>query len=326
MANNQLNVVAESSPSSQARPIPSRLTRRRELQAKFERLWLLDPDQFNPLRNCMQKERLTRTYQLLSKHMELNAKKVVDLGCAAGIFSRMMRDAGTSVDAVDIAENALKELKKQNMANIEAKHDAMPDTKLIDHDYDVVLCMEIIADLTKDDYRLFFSELARLVKRDGVVICSTPIDFKTDGGVERLFELAQTEFDIIDAKPSYHALFIRLKAFFEAPANFIAGSQDESLRKKETERRHGFKRFWYAINSRAPLIWIWQLLNPLTKPVLNWFKNSSWLLLKLESLCEFFQHDSGISHIIFLAKLRPLMQVDPNEIPTEKRHKKEVWE
>jgi ubiquinone/menaquinone biosynthesis C-methylase UbiE len=230
------------------------------------------------------------------------------------------------VDAVDIAENALKELKKHEMTCIQAIHDAMPDSTLQDHSYDIVLCMEIIAELTKDDYRLFFSELARLVKYDGLVICSTSIDFKTEGGIERLFELAQTEFDILDAKPSYHALSIRIKSFFEAPANFIAGSLDESKRKKEIERRTGFKRYWYSLNSKSPLRWIWQLVNPLTKPFLQWLKNSQWLLLKLESICEFVHHDNGISHIIFIAKLRPLIKIDPNEIPIETRHKKEVWE
>ncbi len=286
MAGNQLKVVAIM-PATPRQPISSRLTRRKELQAHFERLWLLDPEQFNPLRNCMQRERLERTHHLIKNHTTIQGKRAADLGCAAGVFTRRIRDEGAFVDAVDIAENALKELKKNDMANIEAKHDAMPETKLPDHAYDLVLCMEIIAELTKDDYRLFFSELARLVKLDGFVVCSTPIDFKTQDGVERLLELAQTEFDIIDAFPSYHALFIRLKGFFES-----------------------FPKW----------------LSFITKPILNKLKNSKWILLKLEKICECFRHNNGISHVIFIAKLRPLPKINPEEIPVERLHKKQIWE
>jgi hypothetical protein len=71
MANNPLTIISVTPPSPQKMPLPSRLTRRRELQAKFERLWLLEPEQFNPLRNCMQRERLERTYQLIGFGMKV---------------------------------------------------------------------------------------------------------------------------------------------------------------------------------------------------------------------------------------------------------------
>ncbi len=115
-----------------------KLSRKNELEAKFERLWLLDPEQFNPLRNCMQRERLDRTWNLLTQSVQLQDKIIVDLGCGSGVFSRRMRDGGGVIEAVDIAENALKHFANDDRHHIEIKRDAMPETKLPDENYDIV--------------------------------------------------------------------------------------------------------------------------------------------------------------------------------------------
>ncbi len=73
MADSRLNIVQTSpTPSSNSASMggSSRLSRQKESQAKFERLWLVNPEQFNPLRNWMQKERLERTWTLLNTHIE----------------------------------------------------------------------------------------------------------------------------------------------------------------------------------------------------------------------------------------------------------------
>ncbi len=152
------------------------------MQAKFERLWLLDPQSFNPLRNCMERERLERTWLLLNRHVNPSAKETADIGCGAGVFCRRLRDAGARVKAIDIAENALKCFKAEDSHNIELKQDAMPDTSLSDHSYDIIICTELIAQLSRDDYRLFFAELSRLIRPDGYLVCSSPIDIYSEGG------------------------------------------------------------------------------------------------------------------------------------------------
>ncbi|WP_068468017.1 class I SAM-dependent methyltransferase [Candidatus Protochlamydia phocaeensis] len=328
MANNRLNIleVGPGSPQTNGSSIPSRLARKKEMQAKFERLWLLDPEQFNPLRNCMQRERLDRTWALLTQHISLEGKHIADIGCGAGIFSRRMRDGGAHIEAVDIAENALKRLRQEDMRHIEAKQEAMPMTQLPDQGYDIVVCTEIVAELSRDDYRLFFAELARLVKPDGYIVCSTPIDIDSEGGVERLTGLAQTEFDIVDAKPSYHALFIRLKRWLELPINLTKAWQDPRFREEELAKRRGLSRWWFYSQTSFFFIWIWFAFAYLVHPLLSYLRKNRWLLLQIEKICQFIWDESGISHYIFLAKLRPLATVDPKEIPIEKPKRKEIWE
>ena len=227
MTENRLNVIPAGTPQDPSANEQffsgKRKAQSRELQAKFERLWLTDPERFNPLRNCIERERLERTWELLTEYLDLANKQAVDLGCAAGVFSRRLRDHGALVEAVDIAENALKFFEKSGSGGIKLKRDAMPDTSLPDHQYDVIICTELIAELPKEEHRLFFAELSRLIKSDGHLICSSAIDIDSEGGVDKLIELAQTEFDILEERASYHSLYIRLKRFFEAPSQFIEG-------------------------------------------------------------------------------------------------------
>ncbi|MFI5343065.1 MAG: class I SAM-dependent methyltransferase [Chlamydiales bacterium] len=325
MSNNRLNIISVSSERSEMSP--SRLARKKELQARYDRLWLIDPEQFNPLRNCMQKERLDRTWTLIEQYVDLNGKHVVDLGSGAGTFSRRMRDAGAMVEAVDIAHNALKHLLEFDSHHIHTRQDAMPETGLPDENYELVAAMELIAELPPDDYRLFFAELARIIKPDGYLVCSSPIDIYTEGGVEKLLNLAQTEFEIGAIKKSYHALHIRLKNFFEAPSKYVEAWKNPQTRRNELEKRVGFDRYWFFLNSTILFMWIWVALAPLMKPILTLLKDSRSLLLRLESICEFISDDAGVSHLIFIAKRRPMhMEIEPENLPLERPKKREVWE
>lgn len=325
MSNSRLNIVNVSSERSTA---PSmRLSQKKELEAKFERLWLIDPNQFNPLRNCMQKERLDRTWDLLVKNTDLTDKNIVDLGCGAGVFSRRMRDGGGIILAVDIAYNALKHFSAFDKHHIETKQEAMPNTTLPDNHYDVVVAMELIAELPPEDYRLFFAELARLIKPDGTLVCSSPIDIDTEGGVERLINYAQTEFDIMETQKSYDALHIRLKRLCEMPAKFIEAWKNKEVRKEELSGRSGIRKWLFYFNSSIIFMWFWVILEPLMKRLLRKFKDSRKLLVRLEKICQFLSNDEGISHITFIGKRRPLdLKTEPEKVPLERPGKKVVWE
>lgn len=333
MAEKRLTIVSptiDPSTSSHVKPgrnSASRLVRSKEAEARFERLWLVDPNQFDPERNAMQQERLERTWHLLNKFVDLNGKRVVDLGCGSGVFTRRMRDAGARIDAIDIAENALKLFRKQGSDHINLKQEAMPVTSLPDHAYDVVVCLDVLAELPPQDYRLFFSELARLVKQDGYVLASTPIDIFSEGGVERLKDFIATEFTLLCFVPSYHAFYIRLKHVLESPDQFVKGWLDPDVRQKELNLRIGFGRWWYWINTTFIFMWLWLALQLILNPFIGLLRRSHFLLLHLEKACHFLWDDAGISHFIFIAQEKPLqMEEEPHELPIERPKKKEIWE
>lgn len=326
MPENRLNVITVNSDISDSSFQNMRKTRSKELQAKFERLWLIDPERFNPLRNCLERERLDRTWNLLVKHIEIANQKVVDIGCGSGVFSRRMRDAKANVGAIDIAENALKKFKEIDAQDIHIQQDIMPNTHLADHGYQVVVCTELIAEIPKEDYRLFFAELSRIIQPSGLLVCSSPIDIYSEGGMEKLNELAQSEFDIIEEKLSYHALYIRLKHFIKSPLRFIKGWNNKDFRKNEMNALNGFARWSFWLNTTPFMIWFWYLCRPLVSPICKFMNDSTKTLRFLEKICRFLWDKDGVSHYLFIAKRRSLRSFDPDQVPIEKPKRKEVWD
>lgn len=322
MDDNPLKIVSTS--DKKEGWVSSKSNNRTEAIARFDRLWLQNPEQFNPERNCMEQERIERTAALFP---ELNGCVAADLGCGLGTLSRLMRDAGATVTAVDVSANALKALKEWDATRISAEQDYVPRTKLIDDSYDLALGTELVAYLPHQEYRLFMSELARLVKPDGNVICSTPIDINSVDSLERFIELSETEFKPTTWKLSYHKYWIKLHDFIAAPSRYVRAGRDAQYRTEKLEEREGFGKVWFRWNSSKPLVFLWMVIRLVSAPLHSVVKRSRWLLLTLERMCKAISSTAGISHAIWIGKRRPLVEyTPPEEQPEVHLGKKQVWE
>lgn len=326
MNNKRLAIVEVSNQPGTERRLPSRRVKRQEVQAKYERLWLVKPEQFNSTRNCMERERLDRTMELIQEHLCVVGKRIVDLGCGDGTLAKRLRDAGGLVQAVDIASNALKVLQTEDSTDIEITQDALPETSLPDNSYDLVISTDVIAELNVPDYRLFFAELARLVKGTGYVVCSTPLDIHSEDALQRLTELAHTEFNVMRWVYSHHALYQRFINFLSAPGRFVKAFRDTTYRQVELQSRQSLSRLWFKCNSMLIPSLFWIPVAYLTDPITERFRQNRWIMLKLEKVCRFFSDINGISHAIFLGQRRPLEIPDPRLQPVERPKKREVWE
>ncbi len=306
---------------------PHTTSKGQEFQARFDRLWLTDPRQFNPLRNCMEKERLVRTENLIKNHTSLKDKVAVDLGCGEGIFSKIIRDAGAQVESVDISSNALKALQRDGNEGIKVIQDFLPHTSLEDNKYDLVIAMDLIGYIPIIEHRLFMSELSRLVKSEGFVVCSTSLDINTQDAIQSFGSLAETEFTISEWKFNYHALHIRISNFFKAPARFAKAWKDHQHRKQQLSKKSGFDKWWYSMNTSKFLGWFWNGMQYLAYPIVSILENNRMVLLGLEKICRFLWTDSGISHAIFIGQRRPLIPPTKEELlAIEPKHKRQVWE
>lgn len=329
MNNNPLQVTSVSNNATATRHTPSnRNSHRQEIQARMERLWLQDPEQFNPQRNNIGRKRLQLTIELLQKDAPLKGKRVADLGCGSGVLTRMMRDNGAVVHAVDVAGNALSRLKEHDMHDITAIQDCLPTTSLKDDYYDIVVCTEVIGYLNPDQYRLFFAELSRIVKADGHVLCSSDLDLDSEDSLERFGGLAETEFTIEHWEFSYHRLLIKWIRFFEIPEKYISASRHPDEHQKEFSRKSTFLgRWWFRLNTNKIVVPFWMFLNIVAKPIANGLLQNDNIMIFLESICKFLWSESGISQAIFIGKRRPLtFPLPPSEIPIEPKHKRQTWE
>lgn len=301
---------------------------RLEAQAQFERMWLTDPEQFNPLRNCMERERIERTWNLAEKFVQFKDKLIADLACGGGILSKRLKEANAKVHALDIASNALKILR-ENVPHIDQTYQqCLPHTTLEDDAYDVVFADEIIAYLPAQQLRLFMAELCRLVKPNGYVVCSTPLDLDSQDPLRRFASLAETEFKIHQWVCSYHRLYIRLRDFFCAPGRYARASKNTDYRHQQLQKRKGFSQKWFLWNSQGPLSMCWRLIQYVTNPIAHLLKQNRTLMLGLEKICRALWGESGISHAVFIASRRPLQPLDlpKDEIPIERKGKRHIWE
>lgn len=327
---NKLNIVAidnKKETENKNRPF----SRRKEAEARFDRIWLIHPEQFNQNRNVKEKERITYTLDLIKKHLDVAGKRIVDIGCGGGAISHALADLGAYVDAVDVSSIALTHLatlRKENnqWENIQPLQDYAPATKLKDDAYDLVICTDLIAYLAKEEHRMLFSELARLIKPDGFLICSSEMDINSIYPVQQFAELAETEFKIEEWRFSYHLCWIRLKDFFSAPARFARAWKDPEYRQRALIQRTHLSHFWFQLNSRPLPAMIWSVVQIFFTPILKLIKTNRMLLLILERFCRFWWNEAGISHALFVGKRKPLYIPPPETFSSEIKHKKQVWE
>jgi 2-polyprenyl-3-methyl-5-hydroxy-6-metoxy-1,4-benzoquinol methylase len=325
MANDRLNIIAvevttKSSPSK-------KITRREDAIEKIEELWTNDPEQFNSNRNAMERERIERTFQMISNNVTLENKKAADLGCGIGLITQKLSINGANVLALDLAKQALKAVEDLKLNNIKITQDYLPNTMLKDNAYDLVVSTDVIAFLNQDQYRLYFSELCRLINPEGYVVCSSPIDINSEDAIQRFASLAETEFEIKNWILSYHAYHIRLLNLLSAPVKFAKAWKNKDYRQKEIDQRNSLSKKWFRLNSTPILGAFWSIGQYIFKPFVHLFRQNRTILLGMESLCRFLCTDSGISHAIFIGKRRPITEhLVEEEIPQERKHKKEVWE
>lgn len=302
-------------------------SRKIEAQATFDRLWKVDPLHLDPTRNVMERERISRSFNLLHSKIALEGKKIADLGCGKGDFAYLLAEKGALVDAVDISGLALKMLKERGSKNILTFQEYVPSTTLKDNAYEAVVCLDLIAYLQPDEYRLLFSELARLVHNDGVVLGSSALDIDSEDALQRYNALVETEFQVEEWVFSYHRLWIRLKEWVDAPAHFARAGRDLQYRTRALKERSGFSQTWFRWNSAPLLAPLWSALAWLLTPLTSFVRNNRSLLLTLERFCKFFWSTAGISHAIFLGKRRPLfVHLPEKEIPKLPKQKRQVWE
>ena len=323
MSENRLNIVATEKPSSKS----LQLQRREEAAAKFEKMWQEDPEQFNPARNAMGRERVERTWKLILEFFNPSNKYSADLGCGYGAVTQRLCQEGSHVDAVDVATIPLTRLDSAKLDNLTLIQDYLPRTRLEDDSYDLAVSTDLIAYLHTEDYRLFFSELSRVIKRTGYVVCSTPLDINSEDALQRFANLAETEFQIEKWIFSYHYLHIRLLNFLSAPSYYALAAKNPESRQDQLQKRQGFSKWWYQVNTTPMIATMWSGVSYVLKPLIKGFEQNQFILKHLENVTRFLWSDSGISHAIFIGIRRPLVEMPTEEtMPEERKQKKEIWE
>lgn len=102
-------------------------------------------------------------------------KTAIEFGCALGAASRVLSDFGYQVTATDVSNYAVKKAKKFS-SNIKfIQQDIQEQLKTKEY-FDLVVAFDVIEHLEQPEKAI--KNMFHLVKKGGLVICSTPNDYE----------------------------------------------------------------------------------------------------------------------------------------------------
>lgn len=96
--------------------------------------------------------------------------KILEIGCADGSFSFVLKDEGYDVFAVDISEIAIENAKKNGLKATVV--DIEKGTSFPGEFFDIVVAAEVIEHIYDTDFVL--DEIKRVMKKDGYLFMTTP--------------------------------------------------------------------------------------------------------------------------------------------------------
>ncbi|MCA8954657.1 MAG: class I SAM-dependent methyltransferase [Planctomycetes bacterium] len=116
-----------------------------------------------------------RRLRLVNDHVPARPLRVLDIGCAAGFFLRVMRDQGHEVRgaelSAEIAAHAVQHLGAENL-HIGFLHDLEPDRQGFEHhSFDLVTLWDVVEHVPRP--QALMQHVRELLKPDGVLILET---------------------------------------------------------------------------------------------------------------------------------------------------------
>lgn len=176
------------------------------------------------------KEMLIEHYQRYQfARMFVKGRQVLDAACGDGYGSHILSECAKSVMGLDIDENVVRranaKYKKSNLSYTAGSVDKLP---FADGEFDVIVSFETIEHIDGRAQQMCLSEMKRVLKKDGMLIMSTPNKKVYTDLVNGKNEFHIKEFYIDEFLEFLNGAFQKLKVYHQFPQTgyFIAKEQD----------------------------------------------------------------------------------------------------
>jgi 2-polyprenyl-3-methyl-5-hydroxy-6-metoxy-1,4-benzoquinol methylase len=201
-----------STEEAKSRPLTEKERFYLQAKALWDKRWKNAPATFSPMRQSRSRQHFQLCTSFLT-HMKLEpGAKVIDLGCGQGELLKALDNKGYTLEGLDISSIPLHAL-----SSIKTYQEGLPETSLPSAEYDLVICTEVIGELPPIYHRLLFSECARLLKTDGMLLFSSALDIDSISPLTQLHTFFASEFDLLEHHLHYHMWQLRLKRLLKSP-------------------------------------------------------------------------------------------------------------
>lgn len=94
---------------------------------------------------------------------DFKGKKILDMGCGEGVFVRELKNLGHDIEGLDF-----------NFESDLVRRGSILAAPYADNSFDVILCLDVIEHLNTEDQPRALSEIYRVLKPGGTLVCSLP--------------------------------------------------------------------------------------------------------------------------------------------------------
>lgn len=105
-------------------------------------------------------------------NLNINHKKILDIGCFDGTFLTMIKNRNNKFYGLDASDYAVMQARKKGISVKQFFFDDVAKIPFKDKFFDLITAGEIIEHIYDTDF--FLEEIRRLLKKDGLLLISTP--------------------------------------------------------------------------------------------------------------------------------------------------------
>lgn len=138
---------------------------------------------------------------------------VLDIGCSQGQFTAMLQGIASNISAIDISEMAIQRAKEKydDCKKIRFEVGSLPSLKYGNEQFDLVLALEVLYYLEKEERIKALKEIKRVMKKDGFLLISVNIGKVPYFKIDEFYNLINDFFQIRTVEYCY----TRIYSFFE---------------------------------------------------------------------------------------------------------------
>jgi len=188
-------------------------------------------DNHYTVRNSAQSPFAKELHELIISLIPENVKSILDAGCGGGVLmAKLAYENKWELSGIDLSHNGVKYITDN--LNLEAQQGSITKMPYEDNYFDLVICSEVIDNLSNEDIHLALKELYRVSKK--YLVISTP--YKEDLGYHQV--------KCMNCKSTFHG-GRRLQSFEESFYNKVFGSNAKSVKFYYSGKRE-FRSTYYA--------------------------------------------------------------------------------